>query len=73
MSTMGKIILTAAIVGGAAGVVGAALYVRWRVAHRTLGERASSVLRQLSDVADRMERTLAGAPANPQVLNPQAD
>jgi hypothetical protein len=61
MSTSTKLLLAAAIVGGVCGVVGAALYVRWRAATRTTTDRASAVLRQLTDVADRMEQTLERA------------
>jgi len=62
MSTSTKLLLTAVIVGGVCGVAGAAFYVRWRATGRSLTERASTVVHQLSDVADRMERAL-GAPA----------
>jgi len=62
MSTSTKLLLTAAIAGGVCGVVGAAFYVRWRATSRSLTERASTVVRQLADVADRMEQAL-GVPA----------
>ena len=61
-----KLFLAAAAIGGVFGAASAVLYLRWRAAHRTATDRASTVLRQLADVADRMEQLLAHpAPAGP--------
>jgi CHASE3 domain sensor protein len=61
MGTSTRLILAAAIVGGVCGIAGAAFYVRWRATSRSLTERTSAVLRQLTDVADRMEQALTGS------------
>ncbi len=61
MSTSTKLLLAATIVGGVCGIAGAVLYVRWRATSRSLTERASAVLRQLTDVADRMEYALGAS------------
>jgi hypothetical protein len=62
MSPSARLILSAAVVGGLCGAAGAALYIAWRASHRPAGERASVVLGQLEQVADRIEDSLRKAP-----------
>ena len=59
MSSTQKAILYAAIVGGACGIAGAAVYLAWRSHHRSAEDRVPAVVRQLEKLADRIQHALA--------------
>ena len=64
MSSETKQILTCAIVGGACGMAGAALYLLWRSHRESHEDRARVLVRQMEQVARRLEGQLS--PGTPQ-------